>query len=92
MLFADVHGVLRKSAHRELIARHNCRTCAAAVRWGIESRRADGRSEALRPEGRPARRRVATSRWSRVRQAEGRRRKRGLRTQPEIDAEARQTE
>ena len=30
------------------------------------------------------------SRWSRVRQAEGRRRKRDLRTQPVIDAEARQ--
>ena len=33
---------------------------------------------------------AATSRWSRVRQAEGRRRKSDLRTQPVIDAEARQ--
>ena len=32
---------------------------------------------------------AVTSRWSRVRQAEGRRRKRDLRTQPVIDAEAR---
>ena len=33
---------------------------------------------------------AATSRWSRVRQAEGRRRKSDLRTQPAIGAEARQ--
>ena len=44
------------------------------------------------PVGSPASepRQAAPSRWSRVRQAEGRRRKSDLRTQPVIDAEARQ--